>query len=292
MHPIERLRAVARARGLDQRVLAREAAMVLGVLADDPLGLVMSCRRLLDRHPGAGSLWWACARLLDSPDARAEAWEVARELGDDELRRALALDVPERSSVIVVSDPAGGSELADRLAAQRDDLVVIETDDPPFDVPAMIEAATSLNPGDVGPAGAVPGRTPISDPPPDLPGLAELDGLADLSPSADRLAHVYDRHDEPGSGPTIVAIEVGAVGPDAALVTPGTAAAIDESRRRGVPVWLVVGLGRRLPGPLFDAAVRLAPDVDVLPVAAVDRVVEPRRSPCPAPPELLRPWTA
>jgi len=279
VHPIERLRAVARARGLDQRVLAREAAMVLGVLAEDPLGLVMSCRRLLDRHPGAGTLWWACARLLDASDARSEAWDVARELGDDDVRRALALDVPERASVIVVPDPAGGSELADRLAAARDDLVVVEADDPPFDVPAMVEASAALGPAEPDPpAGRAAGAATET-------AARGRDGEPVLDP--------YGRDDdEPGTGPTVVAVEAGAVGPDAALVAPGTGEAVADARARDVPVWLVVGLGRRLPGPLFDAAVRLAPDMEVLPVAAADRAIEPRRSPCPAPPELLRPWTA
>ena len=70
MHPIERLRAVARARDLDQTLLASEAASVLGSLAFDPMSLLTSCRRLIDRHPAAGALWWACARLLAADDAR------------------------------------------------------------------------------------------------------------------------------------------------------------------------------------------------------------------------------
>jgi len=142
VHPIERLRAVARAQGVDQRLLAREAATTLGVLADEPLGLVPSCRRLLDRHPGAGVLWWACARLLDAADLRSEARAVGRDLSDDPVVEALALDVPEGATVIVVPDPNGGSRLADTLSGARPDLVTIEADDPAWDVPTGARKAS------------------------------------------------------------------------------------------------------------------------------------------------------
>jgi hypothetical protein len=260
VHPIERLRFVARARDVDQRLLAREAVAALGVLADEPFGLVTSCRRLLDRHPEAGVLWWACARLLDAADPRAEARAVARDLDDDALGRSLALDVPERATLLVVSDPAGGSALADGLDAVRSDLVVLEVDDPAFDIEAAVDASGSL--GD---------------------------------PQA------------PGSGPTIVVVEPGAVGPDAALVLPGTEDGIAAARAQGVGVWLAVGPGRRLAGPLFDAvAARVAggggrpgafsavgnlEGPELLPLPRVARIVEPRRFDCPSPPELLRPWT-
>ena len=68
MHPIERLRYVARAGAVDQGELVREAASALSGLSDDPGGLIMSCRRLLVRHPTAGALWHLCARLLTAGD--------------------------------------------------------------------------------------------------------------------------------------------------------------------------------------------------------------------------------
>lgn len=242
MHPIERLRAVARAQGVDQRLLAREAASTLGVLADEPLGLVPSCRRLLDRHPGAGVLWWACARLLDAADLRSEARSVARDLSDDPVVEALALDVPEGATVIVVADPNGGSRLADDLAAARPDLVTIEADDPAWDVPAAVDAGSG-----------------------------------------------------PDAGPIVVVVEAGAAGPDAFLAPVGTTEAIGGKGARSQPVWLALGPGRRLPAALFDAAVRRTRgngDIEVVKVADADRTFEPRRLACPAPPELLRPWSS
>ena len=65
MHPIERLRYVARASGADPSVLVRETASALAaVAADDPIGLVPACRRLVDRHLTSGPMWWMVARVL------------------------------------------------------------------------------------------------------------------------------------------------------------------------------------------------------------------------------------
>lgn len=122
VHPIERLRAVARAPDVDQSLLACEAAAVLASFGDDPRGLVIACRRLTDRHPAAGSLWWACARLLAAEDVAPAAREVRDELVGDPTVAVLALDVPEGAAVAVVPDVAGGSELADELGRRRGDL--------------------------------------------------------------------------------------------------------------------------------------------------------------------------
>ena len=50
VHPIERLRYVARAGGVDHDVLVRETAAALGALGFDPAGLVTACRRIIDRR--------------------------------------------------------------------------------------------------------------------------------------------------------------------------------------------------------------------------------------------------
>jgi hypothetical protein len=228
VHPIERLRAVARARDLEQTLLASEAASVLGSLAFDPMSLLTSCRRLIDRHPAAGALWWACARLLAADDARTEARRIALELDDDPARIDLSLELPDGAVVAVIPDAAGGSDLADDLAGMRDDLVVVEAD------------------------GA--GRARGAD--------------------AER----------------ILLVETGAAGPDRFLGAAGTGEAMAEAREAGAAVWLLAAVGRRLPGPLFDALATRAGAAagEVLPIAGIDRIVEPRQVPCPCPPELLR----
>jgi len=102
MHPIERLRYVARVGGVDQGELVREAASALSGLGDDPGGLIMSCRRLLDRHPTAGALWFLCARMLTAADARAEAWFATEELEQDPTPSHLARLLPDEARVTVV----------------------------------------------------------------------------------------------------------------------------------------------------------------------------------------------
>ncbi len=78
MHPIERLRYVARSSGAPQAVLVRETAAALGGLGFDPAGLVTACRRVLDRHPTSGPLWWLCSRVLTAvDDADLEGWRCA-----------------------------------------------------------------------------------------------------------------------------------------------------------------------------------------------------------------------
>jgi hypothetical protein len=237
VHPIERLRAVARARDLEQTLLASEAASVLGSLAFDPMSLLTSCRRLIDRHPAAGALWWACARLLAADDARAEARRIALDLDDDPARIDLSLELPDGAVVTVIPDAAGGSDLAGDLAGMRDDLAVVEADGAP---PVGGTAAGSA------PAGA----------------------------TADR----------------ILLVETGAAGPDRFLGAAGTGEAMAEAREAGAAVWLLVAVGRRLPGPLFEALATRAGTAapEVLPIDGIDRIVEPRQVPCPCPPELLR----
>jgi hypothetical protein len=242
VHPIERLRAVARAREVDQALLAREAAAVLGSFAGDLPGLVTSCRRLIDRHPTAGVLWWACARLLAAGDVRAEARAIGDDLADEPATTMLSLDLPDGAVVAVVPDVAGGSELSYELNSWRDDIVVAHD----------------------------PGALHVA-------------------------------RDEP----RVLLVEAGAAGPDRFVAPEGTADEIAAAREAGVPVWLVVDVGRRLPPGLFDALIARAEGarspaagatgatgavraVEVVAIGVAERVVEPRRIDCPVPPELLR----
>jgi hypothetical protein len=105
MHPIERLRYVARAGGVDQNDLVREAAAALSGLSSDPGGLIMSCRRLLVRHPTAGALWYLCARLLTAGDVRAEAWHATEALEHDPTPNHLVRLLPEEARLTVVGYP-------------------------------------------------------------------------------------------------------------------------------------------------------------------------------------------
>ena len=105
MHPIERLRYVARSSGASQEVLVRETAGALAALGFDPPGLVTACRRILDRHPLSGPLWWLSARVLTSNDANNEAWNAADEITADDTGDVLGYHIPDDSVVCVLGWP-------------------------------------------------------------------------------------------------------------------------------------------------------------------------------------------
>lgn len=127
MHPIERLRFVARSGGAPGDQVVREAAASLAGFAGDPAALLTACRRLIDRHAANGAIWWVCARTIAAPDAADEAWRCLDALVDDPTVEELAHALPESASVLVVGWP-------DRLGAgfaRRGDLQVrvVDVDD-------------------------------------------------------------------------------------------------------------------------------------------------------------------
>jgi hypothetical protein len=90
VHPIEMLRAVARSRMAPPGELAAEAAWGLGALAsEEPAAVLPACRRLLERQPACGPLWWVCARILTAGDPVREADSCASLLLEDRTPRVL-----------------------------------------------------------------------------------------------------------------------------------------------------------------------------------------------------------
>ena len=143
VHPIERLRYVARAGVAPVGPLVREAAAALSSFAGDPKGLLTSCRRLLDRRRDCGPLVWLAARMLTAMDPRAEAARVVSELDADTTGRVLesGLDtLPAGSGVLAVGELGSLAtalqerpdlrwmEPDDRAAGGKADLVLIATD--------------------------------------------------------------------------------------------------------------------------------------------------------------------
>jgi hypothetical protein len=115
VHPIEHLRYVARARGADATSLVREAAVALGSLRADHANLLIACRRIVQRHPEAGPLWWMSARLLTSDDPDRLAWELADEIDNDPTPRQLAAALPDEATVQTIGWPeVGGAALMRR----------------------------------------------------------------------------------------------------------------------------------------------------------------------------------
>ena len=107
MHPIERLRWVARAPESDVSLAAAEAAAALAEFAHDPAGLVIACRRLIERRPACGPLWWVASRVLCALDPEVEADQAAFDLEHDPTAGLLAGELP--GGMVAV---AGGPEQA------------------------------------------------------------------------------------------------------------------------------------------------------------------------------------
>jgi hypothetical protein len=106
MHPIERLRHVARVAGADPALVASEAAAALASMATvEPVGLVPACRRLVERHVVCGPVWWVCARILSGADQAASARDAAAALDADRTDRVLQRELPDGVSVMVVGWP-------------------------------------------------------------------------------------------------------------------------------------------------------------------------------------------
>jgi hypothetical protein len=128
----------------------------------------------------------------------------------------------------------------------------------------------------------------------------------------ERHVSVVDRWDPALTDIARLLVPASAIGPDRTLVPAGTGPLLEEVGATAREVWLVGGIGRVLPGRLFDAAVAAVDavatdaygELDDLPpercaLARFDRVAGPRgvesppeaaaRTDCPIVPELLRP---
>lgn len=124
MHPIERLRHLARSSGSDQRVLVGETASALRSLGFDPASLVVSCRRIVERHPTSGPLWWLCAHMLTSGEPGATAFDLAGRIDLDPTPDLLVEALPQDATVCIVGWP----DLAGEACLRRGDLTVLAVD--------------------------------------------------------------------------------------------------------------------------------------------------------------------
>jgi hypothetical protein len=124
VHPIERLRYIARASTDDQRLLVRETADALCGLHIEPAGLVVACRRIVERHPTSGPLWWLCASMLASSEPFAVARDLAAEIEYDVTPDHLYDALPDDATVCVVGWP----DLVGDAVMRRGDVRVLAVD--------------------------------------------------------------------------------------------------------------------------------------------------------------------
>jgi hypothetical protein len=123
VHAIERLRWVAQAEWAPAEEVASEAAWALAELAyDEPMAVLPACRRLLQRHPACGPMWWVAAHVLGSADPEGSAAHCADLLLSDPteevlvealsavpraVRRGSLADVAGAEVVVVTAEAVG-----------------------------------------------------------------------------------------------------------------------------------------------------------------------------------------
>jgi hypothetical protein len=105
-------------------MVVRETAGALAGLGLDPAGLVTACRRIVERHPTSGPLWWLCARTLTAAEPLAEAWRCVEAIEEDTTADELAMALPEDATVCVVGWP----DLVAQALVRRGDVVVLAVD--------------------------------------------------------------------------------------------------------------------------------------------------------------------
>jgi hypothetical protein len=264
MHPIERLRWVARSPEGDSSLVAAEAADALAGFADDLAGLVIASRRLIERRPASAPLWWLASRVLCSLEPAFEAMDAAADLERDRTPVALAGDLPGGTIAIVgwPDQAAAALRMRGRMGRGEDtaDRVVV--------VPSANE------------------------------GWGVTDWLQGHGVDA-RLLRA-DAVTAAARRCVLALLEATAVGPESFLSPTGSAALAAAAREAKRPVWLVAGVGRVLPGPLYEALVRRVgddPSYEVVPIDTVDEIAGPggpvpkgqlARPSCPVAAELLR----
>ncbi len=262
MHPIERLRYVARASGVPQQLLVRETAGALASFAGEPHGLVTACRRMISRQPASGPLLWLASRVLSASDPVAELRDCLGALERDTTAYELRHAIPDDATVVVLGWPDATSE----ALPGRGDLEVLVID-------VLHEGAGFVQRLWQDDVDAV-----------DVP----VGGLGAAVAAAD-----------------LVLLESPAIGPDEFLAVAGSRAAAAVAAHRGTPVWLVGGVGRLLPAPLWRSMrERIEPtdpwdsDDELVPLDLVTHLVGPdgpqavaealQRNDCPVAAELLR----
>jgi hypothetical protein len=267
VHPIEHLRYVARAQGADPASLVQETAQALGSLRFDPSGLVVACRRIVERHPFTGPLWWLCSNVTTSVEPFETVWELADEIGRDRTGAELGAALADNATVVTIGAP---EVIGDGLI-RRGDVRVLALD--------VGHTATGF-----------------------VRRLERYD--VDYEPVDAGAAGLVTRHAD------VVLVEALAVDSERAIVPVGSSTLAAAASAWQTPVWLVAGVGRRLPTGVIDAMVeRIGAlsavhdpwdlDVEVLPTSLVTHVVGPNgcvpmgppaiTPECPMAHELLRP---
>ncbi len=260
MHPIERLRWIARDREEAPTTLALEAAWAISDLAaDEPAAVVTACRRLVESHVTVGPLWWVAATVLAGPDPDQAARRAVAELVSDPTAELLAAGLGGRlggGALVVVGCPA--------------ETVVEAFSHRPVATVRVVGSASALR-------GQVRRFRTAS---------AKADGFE------------FDEAEQAVRGAAVVLVEALAAGSRGVLVIASAAPLAEAAKGASVPLWGVAGVGRVLSDQLLEEVLRRAGDSVVLIETARFDLVAGRagleapvqalaRDACPPAPELL-----
>ncbi len=250
-------------------MLVRETATAIAGLNLDPAGLVVACRRIVERHPSSGALWWLCAHLVTSAEPFREAWGLADYIDEDPTPNQLVELLPDAATVCVVGWP----DLVGEALIRRGDITALVIDSN-------------------GEGNSLVRR------------LQLVDVDAEEIPAAGTAAAVAA-----SDVVIVEALAAGASGingTDGALCALGSHAAAAVGYCSEIPVWLVAGRGRRLPTPMWTTMQRRLDDADDgwnlaaerVPLAMITAIVgaagltdpdvRSLAAECPMAPELLR----
>jgi hypothetical protein len=105
-------------------MLVRETAGAIRGLQFEPAGLVIACRRIVERHPTSGPLWWFCSSLLTANDPFDACYRLATEVENDPTPDHLFAALPDDATVCVVGWP----DLIGDAVMRRGDIRVLAVD--------------------------------------------------------------------------------------------------------------------------------------------------------------------
>jgi hypothetical protein len=237
VHPIERLRWIARADGESAATIASEAAWTLGELgAEEPAAVLTASRRLVERHRSSGPLWWVCAHMVASDDPLETAHRISAELYSDAVpdRVADALRIEFTSSDVLCS--TSPSETFQQALSRRGTYIV-----------RLIGGYRSLR-RDMRSLGSV---------------VAEATG------------YEVEEASEALEGANVLLVEPCFAGGAGLFVEPEVASVVELASRLEVPVWALLGAGRVLSSQLAETAADLAGDeLELVAPMVVSRAVD------------------
>lgn len=114
MHPIERLRYVARAGTLPDSVLVGEAMSGLAAFAHDPRALLVALKGLITRQPDSPGLLSLAAHMVQALEPITAGWEFADAIaGDPTLSIAETIAITEAGGTDVIDSIASGAISSD-----------------------------------------------------------------------------------------------------------------------------------------------------------------------------------